>query len=180
MMVSGKLVCLPTQLYDVLSGRVGKNYVSNLAAENYGIRAQKWNAEWAIVFQMVILLHDNSSLATNIFSCELMPESLLGVVDRLTKSFETPTPQIKDTWGGIVGLKCITTSSYIFKPCSTWKIARGSQIYFWTGNKGGFATPKNGIIKMVVMDETVASVLAGKNHTKKFPLFYVGGLQRRT
>ena len=142
MMVSGKLVCLPTQLYDVLSGRVGKNYVSNLAAENYGIRAQKWNAEWAIVFQMVILLHDNSSLATNIFSCELMPESLLGVVDRLTKSFETPTPQLKDTWGGIVGLKMHNNIIVHFQTLFYVENCARQSDLFLNGKQRGFCNPK--------------------------------------
>ena len=47
--------CFPTQCYGQLSGRVGKIFVSTLAAEIGGIRGRKYNAEQEIVFQTVIL-----------------------------------------------------------------------------------------------------------------------------
>ena len=49
------LVCLTTKHYDVPSVQVTKRFVSTLAAELDGIRSWKWNAEWEIVFQTVIL-----------------------------------------------------------------------------------------------------------------------------
>ena len=47
--------CLPTQCYDVPSVRSGESLFSTLAEKIDGIRGRKWNAEWVIVFQMVIL-----------------------------------------------------------------------------------------------------------------------------
>ena len=45
-----KLVCLPTQCYDVLSGRVGKKFISILSVGLDGAEARKWNAEMVIIF----------------------------------------------------------------------------------------------------------------------------------
>ena len=50
-----KLVRLTTQRYDVLSVRVGKRFVSTLAAELDGTRGWKRNAKQVIIFQTVIL-----------------------------------------------------------------------------------------------------------------------------
>ena len=50
-----KLVCLPTQRYNVTSGQVRKRFVSTLTAEPNGRRGRKWNAERVIVFQTFIL-----------------------------------------------------------------------------------------------------------------------------
>ena len=49
------LVCMPTQRYDVPSGKVGKIFVGILSIELDGFRARKWNAERVIFFQSVIL-----------------------------------------------------------------------------------------------------------------------------
>ena len=51
----GKLVCIPTQIYDAPSGKFGKRYVGILSVELDGFRARKWNAERVIVFQSDIL-----------------------------------------------------------------------------------------------------------------------------
>jgi hypothetical protein len=46
---------LPTQRYQAPGGPVGRRFVCLLAKELEGIRSRKWNSEWFIVFQMVIL-----------------------------------------------------------------------------------------------------------------------------
>ena len=50
-----KLVCFPTQCYEVPSGRFRKRFVLTFAADIDGIGGRKWNAERAVVFQTVIL-----------------------------------------------------------------------------------------------------------------------------
>ena len=63
-MVSGKqgekLVFFPTQLYNAPSGKVDKRFVANISVEIDGIRAWKWNSNRVIVFQSVILQHDQA------------------------------------------------------------------------------------------------------------------------
>ena len=46
---------MPTQIYDVPSGKVGKIFVGILSVELDRVRARKWNAERVIFFQSVIL-----------------------------------------------------------------------------------------------------------------------------
>ena len=50
-----KLLCFPSQRYEVTSGCVGKEFVSNLVAELNGIRHRKCKYDRVIVFQSVIL-----------------------------------------------------------------------------------------------------------------------------
>ena len=52
-----KKLCLPTQHYDLPSGRVGNCFVSTLTSEIDGIRYWKWNYERVIVFYTIILQH---------------------------------------------------------------------------------------------------------------------------
>ena len=50
-----KLICIPTQRYAVLSGRIGRRFAGTLTVEINGIWNWHWNAERVIVFQTVIL-----------------------------------------------------------------------------------------------------------------------------
>ena len=50
-----KLICFPTERYDILSGQARKRFLLTLAAELNGIRHWKWKSELVIIFQMVIL-----------------------------------------------------------------------------------------------------------------------------
>ena len=50
-----KLVCLPTQRYNVPSRKFGRKIVTTLSVELNGIQDWKWNSERVIVFQLVIL-----------------------------------------------------------------------------------------------------------------------------
>ena len=50
-----KLICMPTQHYDVPSGRIGNWYVGILLTEIDGIRNHHWDTERVIIFQTVIL-----------------------------------------------------------------------------------------------------------------------------
>ena len=50
-----KLVFMPTQRYDVLSGKSGSIFVGILSMELDGLRSSKWNSERTIVFQSVML-----------------------------------------------------------------------------------------------------------------------------
>ena len=51
----GKLVRMPTQLYDAPSGKVRKRFVVILSVELDGVHSRKWNAEKVIVSHSVIL-----------------------------------------------------------------------------------------------------------------------------
>ena len=50
-----KLVFMPTQRYDVPSGKSGSIFVGILSMELDGLRSSKWNSERTIVFQSVML-----------------------------------------------------------------------------------------------------------------------------
>ena len=50
-----KLVSIPTQRYDVPSGRIGNRFFVILSVELDGIQNCQWNEERVIVFQTVIL-----------------------------------------------------------------------------------------------------------------------------
>ena len=52
-----KIVCMPTQRYNVPSGKVGKRFFGILSIEIDGVCARKWNSERVTVFQSVILQH---------------------------------------------------------------------------------------------------------------------------
>ena len=45
---------MPTQLYDVPSGKVGRIFFEILSSELYGVRTRKWNSERVLVFQPVV------------------------------------------------------------------------------------------------------------------------------
>ena len=46
---------MPTQPYDVSSGKVEKRFVGIMSVEVDGVCDRKWNAEGVIIFQSVIL-----------------------------------------------------------------------------------------------------------------------------
>ena len=50
-----KLICIPTQHYDVPSGRIGNPYVGIILVELDGIRDRQWNTGRVIVFKTFIL-----------------------------------------------------------------------------------------------------------------------------
>ena len=50
-----KLLCLPTQCYNVPYGKFGRNFVVTLSVELDGIQTRKWKSERVIIFQLVIL-----------------------------------------------------------------------------------------------------------------------------
>ena len=50
-----KIVCMPTQRYDVPSGRVGNRFVGILSVEFDEVRARNWNSERVIFFQSAVL-----------------------------------------------------------------------------------------------------------------------------
>ena len=56
-MCNEKTICLPTQLYVILSVRVGKKFVLTLSEELDVIPGQNWNSESVIIFHTVILQH---------------------------------------------------------------------------------------------------------------------------
>ena len=49
----GKMVCLPTQLYDVTSGRVSEKFVLTIYEDLDDIQGQKWNAKRVIIFRQL-------------------------------------------------------------------------------------------------------------------------------
>ena len=49
------LAFMPLRRYDAPSGKVGRRFVGMLSAKMQGVRYRRWNSEWFIVFQMVIL-----------------------------------------------------------------------------------------------------------------------------
>ena len=55
-----KLLCLPTQLYDAPSIKVGKVLFATLSVDIGGIKTRKWNYERVIIFQLVILQNARS------------------------------------------------------------------------------------------------------------------------
>ena len=50
-----KLVCMPTQRYDTLSGKNERSFFGTLSVDLDGVQYWKWNSERVIVFQSVIL-----------------------------------------------------------------------------------------------------------------------------
>ena len=43
--------------YDALQGEVGQRFICELSNDIRGVRARRWNVEWFIVSQTVILQH---------------------------------------------------------------------------------------------------------------------------
>ena len=50
-----KIVCMPTQRYDIPPGKFGNIFFGILSVELDGVRARKWNSDRVIVFKSVIL-----------------------------------------------------------------------------------------------------------------------------
>ena len=85
-----KLVCLTTQHYDVPSGQVKKIFVSTLAAYFDGIRDWKWNADWAINFQTVILQRIHLVTGTKNILAQIITRITLwniGELDKVLNNF---------------------------------------------------------------------------------------------
>ena len=89
-----------------------------------------------------------------------MPDLTRGIVESGTNSYVTPTPQIRDTWGGIAGIKMwsktIVHSKTLFY---AEKFVRISDL-FANRSQGGSCNPMNWHLKTGVMDETVVTVVA--------------------
>ena len=72
-----------------------------------------------------------------------MPNLPRGIMERLTKSYVTPTLQLHDTWGGLAGIKMrinvIVHSKTLFY---AENCARLSDL-FANGNQGDFCNPTN-------------------------------------
>ena len=49
------LAVIPSRRYDAPSGKVGRQFVKMLGTKLQGVRYCRWNSEWFIVFQTVIL-----------------------------------------------------------------------------------------------------------------------------
>ena len=49
------LAVMPSRRYDAPSGKVGRRFVRTLREEMKGVRDRRWNSEWFIIFQTVIL-----------------------------------------------------------------------------------------------------------------------------
>ena len=49
------LAVMLSRRYDTLSGRVGRRFVGMLREELKGVQDRRWNSEWFMVFQTVIL-----------------------------------------------------------------------------------------------------------------------------
>ena len=60
-------------------------------------------SRWFFVRQLLWHASD-SLLKPKIFTEELIPKSPRDTVERLTNPYVTPTPWLKDTWGGLVGI----------------------------------------------------------------------------
>ena len=91
--------------YDAPSGRVVKKFFSILVVELGGIQARKWNSDWVIVFQSVILQH--VQLVTGAKNICAQTESGLdfwnhGAFEKLVTKF---TPRIEGTQGKLAGSK---------------------------------------------------------------------------
>ena len=81
-----KLVCMPTQRYDAISGKFGKRFAGILSGELDGVRFRNWDAERVIVFQSVILqcaqgINNSAQIRKHVFFY-----STCGIVERLTRS----------------------------------------------------------------------------------------------
>ena len=98
-----KLVCMPTQLYDAPSGKVGKRFVGILSVELDGVCARRWNAERVIVFQSVILkCAQGVNNYTQIWKCILF---WLNCVGRLISLWKTCKILLWDTSENLAGVK---------------------------------------------------------------------------
>ena len=49
------LAVMPSRRFDAPSGKVGHRFVGMLGAKMQGVRDRRWNSEWFIIFQTVIL-----------------------------------------------------------------------------------------------------------------------------
>ena len=56
---------MPAQRYDRPWGKVELRFVRTLSKEIRGVRSRRWNTEWFIFFQTVILKHDTHSTASH-------------------------------------------------------------------------------------------------------------------
>ena len=59
------LAVMPSWRYDAPSGKVGGRFVKMIGAEMQGVRDRRWNSEWLIVFQAVILQRARHVTASN-------------------------------------------------------------------------------------------------------------------
>ena len=80
-----KLFCIPTQRYDVPSGRVGRIFVEIISLDLDRALAKKWNFERVTAFQSVI------------FQRAQCFDLIAGIVEPLTKSQKTPLTRLRDT-----------------------------------------------------------------------------------
>ena len=161
----GKFVWFPTQLYEVLSGRVGKRFLSTLNAELGGIRGRKWNAEQVIIFQTVILQRIRLIIGANNIRAQINTWLDLWnsgtFKERINDSYAAATVYLGRARRNKTRNNFIVRSQTLFY---VENCARPSD-FLQMGIRGGGGLPKElATNKTVVTEETVKTVLA-KKHT---------------
>ena len=100
-----KLICIPTERYDVPSGKFGKICMRIMSVELDEVCARKWNAERVIVFQSVIQQIaqgvNNSAKIESAYCFDL----IAGIVGRLTVSWTTCKILLWDPLENLAGIK---------------------------------------------------------------------------
>ena len=79
------------------------------------------------------------------------------------KFYVTPTPWIRYTWGGVVGVKFLISIIVCSQTLFYKEIVRGHRICLLKGVGGSFITQKMSSEKTSVMEETVVMVMAEKH-----------------
>ena len=101
--------CFTTQRYDVTYVRFRKHVLLNLVEELNGTHGPKWNAKRVTIFQTVILQHFQLINGAKTFVCKLMLDLTRGTAEILMDSYMISMPQIRDTWGGLSGIKVLSS-----------------------------------------------------------------------
>ena len=167
------MVCLPTQWYDAPSSRFGRTFVTILAMELDGIQYRKWNSGQVIVFQSVILQRVQPITGTkNIrawIKFQLDCCNYVEFDELVNDTYTAATGYL----GRDRGIQSEEKRHCTFSNLFLHGKLRKAVIFVCEHKRGEFLQPGNlASDKTDVINETVASILAGKYlHEKKYHLF---------
>ena len=131
-------------------------------------------------FRRLYLNASDSSIFPKIFARELMPDSPLGTGERLMDSFATPTPRLRDTWGGITGLKIQSNTIAHFQNLFYMESCFIRSDFFANRKQEDSCNPTNWHhTKRVLWLKPSHRSWRGNTRTKKFPVLHLRCAMKR-
>ena len=163
-----KLICIPTQRYDVPSGRIGNPYVGIILVELDGIWNRHWNAERVIFFRQLFYSASIRCPSQEIYVNGLNHILTCGPTVSTISYYRIPTERWDNIQGMIVGTKHRRNVIVILPNLVLRRKLRKAVHFICQRETGGVLLSKERATDRTgSTDKTVAEVLVRKHPAKK-------------